>query len=90
MDPEHILQSTPGFLRWIIRQFFLDDVMNRYYDLRLVFVDILANLYKEQKAELIEKSLKIFNDNLPSEYSKISMKEIDSYYREDKLTWVLF
>ncbi|MBW1899657.1 MAG: hypothetical protein JRI61_11440, partial [Deltaproteobacteria bacterium] len=51
-NPELLLQSAPGFLRWMIRMFFLEDVMTRYYDPVLVNTDLAGNLFKEQKPEL--------------------------------------
>lgn len=90
MDPEPLLQSSPAFLRWILRAFFLDDVMNRYYDLRLVSIDLVANLYKEQRSDLIPPVLELVNELFCDRFDAITEKEIDSYYREDRLIWSLF
>ncbi len=90
LDPELLLNSTPGALRWIIRLFFLKDVMERYYDIRLVYIDLVANLYKEQKPDLIDPALQLANKHLPEEMAPITRKEIDAYYKEDKLIWQLF
>jgi len=90
LNPDLLLQSAPGFLRWLLKLFFMDDVMNRYYDLRLVFIDMIANLYKEQKQDLIPDFLEIANRYLPTESKAITRKEIESYYKEDKLIWTLF
>jgi len=90
LDPELLLNSTPGALKWIIRKYFLQDVMNRYYDLRLVFIDLVANLYKEQKTDLIAGALDLANKYLPEGVEDISRKEIDAYYKDDKFTWQLF
>lgn len=89
LDPEPLLKSAPSFLRWILRLFFLDDVMNRYYDQRLVFIDLIANLQKEQLPELIPEAIKIANKHL-NDQKEITSKEIDDYYREDKIIWTLF
>ncbi len=90
LDPELLLNSTPGILKWIIRRFFLQEVMDRYYDQRLVFIDLLANLHKEQKPELISEALQAANNQLPDNLEKISRKEVDNYYKEDKFIWQLF
>lgn len=90
LDPDLLLQSAPGFLRWILRLFFLDDVMNRYYDRRQVFIDLAANLYKEQKVELIPMTIEIINNNIPSEVQPLTEKEVEKYYKEDKIIWTLF
>lgn len=90
MNPDLILSSTPKFLIWMIKMFFLQDVMNRYYDIRLVYLDLIANLYKEQKIKLIDSALAKANDILPNRIEKISKKEVDKYYKEDKFIWQLF
>lgn len=90
IDPELILQSAPGFLRWIIRWLFLDDVLNRYYEPRLVYTDLAANLFKEQRPDLIPACMDIVNKYLSNEKSPLTFKEVEKYYKEDKLIWTLF
>ncbi len=90
LDPEPLLKSAPGFLRWILRLFFLDDVMNRYYDERLVYIDLAANLYKEQRSDLIPLTIEIINRSLSEGLPAVTKDEVDKYYREDKMIWSLF
>lgn len=90
MDPEPLLKSAPGLLRWILRLFFLDDVMNRYYDRRLVSLDLAANLIKEGRAELIPAAIEIINHHLPVEIQPLTADEVQKYYRQDRLIWTLF
>jgi len=87
MDPELILTSAPSFGRAIIRKFFLQDIMDRYYDEKAVNIDLVANLYKEQKPELIPLFLDVVN-RFASE--KLTASEIEAYYKEDKFIWQLF
>ncbi len=87
LDPELLLTSAPSFGRAIIRKFFLQDVMDRYYDEKFVNIDLIANLYKEQKPALIPLFIEVAN-RFSSE--KITQKEIADYYREDKFIWQLF
>ncbi len=89
-NPELLLKSAPGFLRWIIRLFFLQDVMTRYYIPRLVFMDLIANLHKEQKPELIEPAIECVNAHLPHDQAPLAKTEVDKYYRDDKLIWIVF
>ncbi|NNL77966.1 MAG: hypothetical protein HKO68_16665 [Desulfobacterales bacterium] len=89
-NPELLLKSAPGILRWIIRIFFLQDVMTRYYIPRLVFMDLIANLHKEQKPELIEPVVECVNEHLPHDQAPLTKTEVDKYYREDKLIWIVF
>ena len=87
LDPELLLTSAPSFGRAIIRKFFLQDVMDRYYDEKSVNVDLIANLYKEQKPALIPLFIEAANRFSSQE---ITQKEIAAYYREDKFIWQLF
>ena len=89
-DPELMLRSAPGFLRWLIRLFFLKDVMSRYYNPRLVFTDLAANLYKEQKPGLVPGAIDIINRSLPDGYRPLTVEHVNAYYREDKRIWILF
>jgi hypothetical protein len=61
LNPDLILKTAPSFLRWILKLFFLKDVMGRYYDNRQVYMDLIANLYKEQRADLIPIAIKTIN-----------------------------
>ena len=90
LDPELFLKSAPGFLRWILRLAFLKDVLNRYYDQRLVFIDMAANLFKEQRPDLIPVTIEIINRKLTSDKKPISVSEVQKYYREDKLIWSIY
>ena len=90
LNPDLILKTAPSFLRWILRLFFLKDVMERYYDRRQVYMDLIANLYKEQRADLIPTAIKIINKRLQEGDKPIDTKEVEKYYKEDKLIWTLF
>lgn len=90
LDPELLLQSAPSFLRWLIRMFFLEDVMTRYYDRRLVYTDLVANLYKEQCPDLVPDWIAAINSNVSEKMEALDQKTIAGYYREDKLIWRLF
>jgi hypothetical protein len=95
LDPELFLRSAPSFLVWIIRLLFLEDVMTRYYDFRQVTIDLIANFYKEQKAELIPVLIETANDFFAQEAADhgvepVTQKDVASYYREDALIWTLY
>jgi len=90
LDPELLLQSAPGFLRWMLRLFFLDDVMNRYYDRRQVCIDLAANLYKEQKPELLSMTVEIMNGIFFEKDNPLSADEVEKYYATDRKIWALF
>ena len=89
------LKSAPSFMRWILKLFFLDEVLDRYYDWRLVTIDLIANFHKEQLAEMIPDLLNVVNEFFASEATEfnikpITLKEIDKYYKNDKMIWVIF
>jgi len=90
LDPELFLKSAPAFLRWILRLLFLEDVINRYYDQRQVYIDLVANLYKEQRPDLIAMTLDIINHQLSADQEPLTVAEVAKYYRQDKLIWALF
>ena len=91
MNPLLFLQSAPKPMQWILKKFFLQDVMDRYYDFRLVVIDLIANLYKEQQSDLIPKCLDLANQMGKELLNKtIEHKEIEKYYKEDKFIWQLF
>ena len=90
LDPEKLLKSAPGALRWILRRFFLDDVMNRYYSHRDVVIDLIANLYKEQRPDLIAPVTAMINQCSAVLDRPIKPEAVDRYYRSDRVIWSLF
>ncbi len=95
LNTELFLRSAPSFLVWILRWLFLKDVVDRYYDFRLVAVDLAANLYREQRPDLIPNVVRMVNEFFSGEASDLGVKPIDeqevsSYYREDALIWSLY
>ena len=90
LDPELLLLAAPSFLRWLVRWLFVDDVMTRYYDPRQVLIDLAANLIKEQRRDLVAPAVDLINDHLPDDLQPVTIKDVDHYYREDKLIWSIF
>jgi hypothetical protein len=95
LDPELFLRSAPSFLVWLIRWLFLEGVMTRYYDARLVTIDLIANFYKEQRPELVPGLVQAANEFYAAEGASLGIKpltekDIRSYYKEDAMIWVLF
>jgi hypothetical protein len=95
MEAELFLNSTPSFLRFLIKAFFIQDVLDRYYDLRLVIIDLLANFFKEQLPKIIPRLIKRVNRFLKEEASEfelepITLVEVQKYYKSDKMIWVIF
>ena len=95
INPDLFLRSAPSFLVWLIKRFFLNDILNRYYDFHLVVVDLIANFYKEQKSEIVPLLIETANHFFTTELSEfrlkpITLKEVKSYYREDAFIWSLY
>jgi hypothetical protein len=90
LDPELFLKSAPVYLRWILRWLFLQEVIDRYYDQRRVYTDLAANLYKEQRPDLIADAVAIINRQLGADHKSLTVGEVDTYYRQDKLIWSLY
>jgi len=95
LDPEMFLKSCPPFLVWLVRWQFLQEVLDRYYDLHLVLTDLVANFYKEEKADLIPTAIDIINGHLEKtaddlDVAPLNTKEIDKYYKNDAFIWWLF
>ena len=95
LDPELFLRSAPSFLRWVIRLLFMDDVMNRYYDRRQVVIDVLANLYKEKRADIIPALTAVANEFLKgtsaaARFKPLTEQEVSGYYKEDARIWTVY
>ncbi|MCP4760446.1 MAG: hypothetical protein GY870_01610, partial [archaeon] len=87
--------SAPSFLRWLVKWLFLEEVVDRYYEWRLVTIDLLANFYKEQMPEVIPALIETVNEFFSDEAKEfnielLSLEELSTYYKHDKMIWVLF
>ncbi|MFX0016173.1 MAG: DUF6206 family protein [Promethearchaeota archaeon] len=95
MEPVLFLKSAPFFLRWLLKALFLKEVMDRYYDWRLVTIDLIANFFKEQRPELIPDLIEVVNNFFTQEVKDLNIEpltynEVKKYYDEDKQIWVIF
>ncbi|HQP31890.1 MAG TPA: DUF6206 family protein [Deltaproteobacteria bacterium] len=95
LDPELFLRSAPSFMVWIIRRLFLDGVMTRYYDFRLVVIDLIANFHKEQRPDLIPMLIETANDFFATKAAglgvgSIDMRAVKAYYRQDAMIWRVY
>ena len=95
MEAVLFLKSTPWFLSPLVKAAFLDEVIDRYYDWRLVTIDLIANFFKEQRPELIPGTIRLINKFFMDEASEFNMDpitfiEVDKYYKNDKMIWVIF
>ncbi|GAG57090.1 unnamed protein product [marine sediment metagenome] len=95
MEAELFLKSAPSFLRFLIKALFVQEVVDRYYDWRLVAIDLIANFFKEQKPEIIPRLIRRINQFYREEAKEfeimpITFEEVYKYYKNDKMIWVIF
>jgi len=95
LDPEMFLKSCPSFLVWIVRWRFLQEVLDRYYNFRLVLIDLIANFHKEAQEARIPFAIETVNQYLSQnaldlKIDPIEKKEVDKYYKDDAFIWKLF
>ncbi len=95
LNTDLFLRSAPSFLVWFIKCLFLQDVISRYYDPRMAVVDLIANLFKEKRHDLVRPFIEEANRFLGMEpagpdFKPITFKEVRAYYREDAFIWSLF
>jgi hypothetical protein len=95
LDTEIFLKSCPSFLVWLVRWQFLQEVLDRYYDLRMVLIDLVANFHKEGRGDMIEPALLVINRLLKKrgvadDIHALARQEVDKYYKKDAFIWSLF
>ncbi len=94
LDTGIFLKSCPSFLVWLVRWQFLDEVLDRYHDVRMILIDMVANFHKEGRADLIDDALSIIHacleKNPDIRIPILTKSEIDSYYKNDAFIWSLF
>lgn len=95
MEAELFLKSAPSFLRTLLKLLFVQEVLDRYHDWRLVVIDMIANLFKEQRPDAIPFCIKAVNTYFENEAKEfnitpIEFKEVKAYYDEDKMIWDIF
>jgi len=90
LDPKLILKSAPAWMRWVLEKLFAAEVLNRYYDPRKNMIDLAANLIKEQSPQLVPVAVEVINRHLPEGVKPLTVKDAQSYYREDRFIWSLF
>lgn len=92
LDVKLLLKSMPFVIRLFIHLINLDDVVARYYDYRVVFLDIIGNLIKEQAPDLIPLFIDCVNNRVLDDFKMkpVNQNDVESYYRKDKLIWSAF
>jgi len=89
LNVELFIKNAPSFLRYLLKKLFLQEVVDRYYDLRSVLIDLIGNLHKEQRSDLIDDYIDLANEFIRSKNmgAELTRKEIDTYYSHDANIW---
>jgi hypothetical protein len=95
LDVEVILESTPWPLDWILRTFFMREVLDRYYDLHSVLTDLVGNFQKEGFPEKIPLAVEIVNRFFAEHASHLELEplrcdDVSAYYKRDAFLWTVF
>ena len=95
LDAELFLKPTPPIMRWILKKFYLQDILDRYYNFRKVVVDLIANFFKEGRGDLIPKLVELANEFFSAEavvpdIVPVDYEEMKKYYKEDASMWSLY
>lgn len=84
LDTALFLASLPWALRRLTERFLVDSLIDAYFSVRTVIVDLLGNLIKERHRAWIP--LGIARANLRVERA-ITVEEVERYYRQNALMW---
>jgi hypothetical protein len=85
------LKASPPILRTVVKKLFLQEVLDRYFDFHLVTVDLIANLFKEKRADVIPMLIDTANEYFKDyDVAPINYEEVKKYYKNDAFIWSLF
>jgi hypothetical protein len=89
-------QALPGAARWLIKRLNIDqEVMDRYFQTRVIVLDFLGNLIVRHRADLVPRLVEISNEALGGPFAAggfapFTLEEVQKYYRSDVATWRLW
>lgn len=89
----HVGHKKPSvFSKACISWAFLQEVLNRYRDLHLVTVNLIANFFKEGKAEFIPKMVETANELFITQMADFNIQPITEqgvtkYYKNNAFIW---
>lgn len=76
--------SLPWFLRGPVQRWLAPSIMAEYFDLRILLINFLANLIKEDAERWIPAGIEIANKFVSP---AVEPREVASYYRKDAVMW---
>jgi hypothetical protein len=89
-------QALPGAARWLIKRLNIDqEVMDRYFQVRIIVLDFLGNLMVRHRADLVPPLLALTNEALAGPFAAggvapFTLEEVQKYYKSDVSTWRLW
>lgn len=89
-------QALPGAARWLIKRLNIDqEVMDRYFQVRVIILDFLGNLIVRHRADLVPPLVEMSNAALAGPlaeggFAPFTLEEVQKYYRSDVATWRLW
>ncbi len=93
LDTDVFLRACPPGIRILLEKIFLQDILDRYYDFRTTVLDLIANLHKEGRKDLIPEFADFANEFFAENgysFEPITPKEVEKYYKEDAFIWSLY
>lgn len=86
LDTELFLASLPYAARGLVRRFLLAEVLDNYYDLQRVTLDVLGNLIKEGLERHLPTWLAVASEHTSS---GLELDQVRRHYARDARTWAL-
>jgi hypothetical protein len=96
IDTDMYFQALPGIARWLLKRLSLDqEVMDRYYQMRLILLDFLGNIMVRSRPDLVPRLIEVSNEALAGPFGAGEMvpftaKEVEQYYHRDVSIWRLW
>jgi len=93
VNTDMYFQALPGFARGLIKRMGLDlEVMDRYYQMRLIMLDFLGNILVRGRPDLLPRFVEMSNEVLAGPFAADDMlpftvEEVEAYYRRDVFIW---
>ncbi len=84
LDTEIFVATLPGVVRGLVRKYFVTELLDRYYNPRSVFENLLGDLPNSGLDPLTELLLAAANQRIGT---PLTMEQIRAYRKEDRLTW---
>lgn len=86
LDTGLFLASIPAAVRWAVRRFLLQEIIDKYYVPRGVVLDLLGNMHKERLAHLLPAFAARASERMDTTFTE---DEIRRYYVSDARSWAL-